>query len=136
MTSRHLLENYSYTGIADATVYKDPVARRLISNYLVIFEGLVRAMQLQERPSEALRIIKVAENTIPPESVGGDVWYSLMHSSYRQLAVSFLRAGNRDSAALCLEELIRICPHEEERKRLREDLQSLKTLSETKAQGE
>ncbi len=71
LTSRHLLENYSYTGIADATVYKDPVARRLISNYLVIFEGLVRAMQLQERPSEALRIIKVAENTIPPESVGG-----------------------------------------------------------------
>lgn len=130
-TSRHLLENYRYTGIADATIYKDPVARRLISNYLVIFEGLVRAMHLQERPSEALRIIKVAERTIPPESVGSDVWYSLMHTSYRQLAVSYLRAGKRDSAALCLEELIRVTPHEEERKRLRLDLESLTTPSES-----
>ena len=130
-TSRHLLENYRYTGIADATVYKDPVARRLISNYLVIFEGLVRAMHLEERPSEALRIIKVAETTIPPESVGSSVWYSLMHTSYRQLAVSYLRAGKRDSAALCLEKLIRVTPHEEERKRLRLDLESLTTPSET-----
>ena len=88
-------------------------------------------MHLQERPSEALRIVKVAERTIPPESVGSDVWYSLMHTSYRQLAVSYLRAGERDSAALCLEELIRVTPHEEERKRLRLDLESLTTPSDT-----
>ncbi len=125
LTSRHLLENYRYTGIADATVYKDPVARRLISNYLVIFEGLVRTLHLQERPSEALQIIRVAESTIPPEAVGREVWYSLMHESYRKLAVSFLRAEKRDSASLCLEELIRISPHDEERKQLREHLQFL-----------
>ena len=140
LTSRHLLDNYRYTGISDETVYKDPVARRLISNYLVIFEGLVRALHLQDSPSEALRVIQVAENTIPPESVGADVWYSLMHSSYRQLAVSFLRAGKRDSAILCLEELIRINPNEEERKRIREDIQFLvpavKTRSEDEAVGD
>ena len=136
LTSRHLLENYRYTGIADATVYKDPVARRLISNYLVIFEGLVRALHLQDRPSEALRIIRVAESTIPPESVGQEVWYSLMHDSYRQLAVSFIRAGKRDSAILCLEELIRISPHEEERKRLREHIESLQTPPETEAEAD
>ncbi|MDE2888029.1 MAG: DUF2723 domain-containing protein [Gemmatimonadota bacterium] len=123
LTSRHLLENYRYTGIADATVYKDPVARRLISNYLVIFEGLVRTLHLRERPSEALQIIRVAESTIPPEAVGREVWYSLMHESYRKLAVSFLRAGKRDSASHCLEELIRISPHEEEKEKLREHLQ-------------
>ncbi len=50
LTSRHLLENYRYTGIADATVYKDPVARRLISNYLVIFEGLVRTLHRLQGP--------------------------------------------------------------------------------------
>ncbi len=125
LTSRHLLENYRYTGIADATVYKDPVARRLISNYLVIFEGLVRTLHLQNRPSEALQVIRVAESTIPPESVGREVWYSLMHESYRKLAVSYLRAEKRDSASLCLEELIRISPHEEEREQLREHLQFL-----------
>ena len=140
LPSRHLLENYRYSGIADATVYKDPVARRLISNYLVIFEGLVRALRLQDRPSEALQVIRVAESTIPPESVGREVWYSLMHDSYRQLAVSFLRAGNRDSATLCLEELIRISPHEEEREQLREHLQfvipAMKTRSEDEAVGD
>lgn len=136
LTSRHLLENYNYTGIADADVYKDPVARRLISNYLVIFEGLVRTLLLQERPSEALQIIRVAESTIPPESVGRDVWYALMHESFRQLAVSFLQAGNRDSATLCLEELIRISPHEEERKQLRESLQFLVPALKTRPEHE
>lgn len=131
LTSRHLLENYRYSGISDSTIYKDPVAQRLISNYLVIFEGLVRAMHLQNRPSEALRIIKVAESTIPPEAVGQEVWYSLMHDSYRQLAVSFLRAGKKDSASLCLEELIRINPYEQERKRLREHIQSLEAPAES-----
>ena len=136
LTSRHLLDNYRYSGIADNTIYKDPVAQRLISNYLVIFEGLVRALHLQERPSEALRIIRVAESTISPESVGQEVWYSLMHDSYRQLAVSFLRAGKRDSAILCLEELIRISPHEEEREQLREHLKDLQTPSETETGAE
>ena len=131
LTSRHLLENYRYTGIADPDVYKDPVASRLIGNYLVFFKGLVQAMHVQNRRSEALRIIKVAESTIPPEAVGQVFWYSLMHESYRELAVSFLRAGKRDSASLCLEELIRINPNEEERKRLRSDIRSLKTPSET-----
>ena len=136
LTSRHLLENYRYTGIADATVYKDPVARRLISNYLVIFEGLVRTLHLQNRPSEALQVIRVAESTIPPESVGQDVWYSLMHDSFRQLAVSFHRAGKRDSAIFCLEELIRLSPHEEERNRLRTVIQSLQTPTENEAEAE
>ena len=140
LTSRHLLENYRYTGIADATVYKDPVARRLISNYLVIFEGLVRTLHLQNRPSEALQVIRVAERIIPPESVGREVWYSLMHESYRKLAVSFLRAEKRDSASLCLEELIRISPHEEEREQLREHLRflipALKKGSEPEAEDE
>ena len=136
LTSRHLLENYRYSGIADPGIYKDPVARRLISNYLVIFEGLVRAAHLQDRPAEALRIIRVAERTVPPESVGSDVWYSLMHSSYRQLAVSFLREGKRDSAALCLEELVRISPHEAERQRLREDIEVLKAPAKTKTEAE
>ncbi len=140
LTSRHLLENYRYTGIADANVYKDPVARRLISNYLVIFEGLVRTLHLQNRPSEALQVIRVAESTIPPESVGREVWYSLMHESYRNLAVSFLRAGKRDSASLCLEELIRISPHEEKKEQLRENLRflvpTLKNGSEREAGDE
>ena len=140
LTSRHLLENYRFTGIADPGVYKDPVARRLISNYLVIFEGLVRTLHLQERPSEALQIIRVAESIIPPESVGREVWYSLMHESYRRLAVSFLHAGKRDSASHCLEELIRISPHEEEKEQLREHLQfyipALKKGSEPEAEDE
>ena len=131
LTSRHLLENYRFTGIADPDVYKDPVASRLISNYLVIFEGLVRTLHLQNRPSEALQVIRVAESIIPPESVGREVWYSLMHESYRKLAVSFFRAGKRDSVILCLEELIRISPDEDERERLRTYIQSVQTPSES-----
>ncbi len=135
LTSRHLLENYRYTGIADPGVYKDPVASRLISNYLAFFKGLVRAMDVQNRQSEALRIIEVAKRTIPPESVGQEVWYSLMHESYRQLAVSYHRAGKPDSASLCLAELIRICPYEGERKHLRAVIQSLKTTTETEPEA-
>ena len=135
LTSRHLLENYRYTGIADPGVYKDPVASRLISNYLAFFKGLVREMDVQNRQSEALRIIEVAKRTIPPESVGQEVWYSLMHESYRQLAVSYHRAGKPDSASLCLAELIRICPYEGERKRLRAVIQSLKTTTETEPEA-
>ena len=59
-----------------------------------------------------------------------------MHESYWNLAVSFLRAGKRDSASLCLEELIRISPHEEEREQLREHLKDLQTPSETETGAE
>ena len=135
LTSRHLLDNYRFTGIANPDVYKDPVASRLIGNYLIFFNHLVREMQVQNRRSEALRIIRVAESTIPPHAVGQVDWYSLMHDSYWNLAVSFHRAGKRDSAIHCLEELIRISPHEEERNRLRSHIQSLQSqpATETKA---
>ena len=136
LTSRHLLEKYRYTGIADPGVYKDPVARRLIGNYLVFFKDLVQAMDVRNRRTEALQIIDVAKRTIPPESVGSDAWYSLMHESYRQLAVSYHRDGKPDSASLCLEELIRICPYEGERERLRAVIQSLKTAAETEPEAE
>ena len=136
LTSRHLLENYRYTGIADPDVYKDPVASRLIGNYLIFFKGLVHAMQVRNRRSEALRIIRVAESTIPPHAVGQVDWYSLMHDSYWNLAFSFHRAGKRDSAGLCLEELIRISPHEEERKRLRTYIQSLQTPLKNEAEAD
>ncbi len=136
LTSRHLLENYRYTGIADPDVYKDLVASRLIGNYLIFFKGLVRALHLQNRRSEALRIIRVAESTIPPHAVGHVFWYSLMHDSYWNLAASFLSAGKRDSAILCLEELIRLSPHEEERNRLREHIESLQTPPEPEAEAD
>lgn len=135
LTSRHLLENYRYTGIADPDVYKDPVASRLLSNYLIFFKGLVQEMHVQKRRSEALRIIRLAESTIPPHAVGQVDWYLLMQESYRNLAVSFLRAGKKDSASVCLEELIRLSPHEEERNRLRMYIKSLQTPSENEAEA-
>ena len=136
LTSRHLLENYRYTGIADANGLQGPGCPAPHQQ----LPGDLRRTRAHAAPPgtarpKRCRVIRVAESTIPPESVGREVWYSLMHESYRKLAVSFLRAGKRDSASHCLEELIRISPHEEEKEQLREHLQfivpALKDSSET-----
>jgi len=109
-TAHNLLEVYHYNGIADSTVYKDTVARRLLGNYLVIFEGLVRAYIQQGLYSEAFRVLQKAETRVPPHAIDGLEAWSFLSERYRDLAKGFADAGNIDSAVLSVEELLRATP--------------------------
>ncbi len=122
-TARNLFEVYRYGGIADEAVYKDPVARRQITNYAITFAHLVQAYFQLKRYDEAFQTLQRAEQTVPPHAVGqenGDVWVSTA-GIYGLLAKRFSKAGQLDKAAACLEGLIRIRPDVENR----QDLEAL-----------
>ena len=76
---RHnLLEVYRYTGVADSTVHKDPVARRLLSNYLILFDGLIRAYIQLGMHKEAYDVLAELEERVPPYALDSPETYLIL----------------------------------------------------------
>ncbi|MFT5369571.1 MAG: hypothetical protein ACI8V2_004549 [Candidatus Latescibacterota bacterium] len=110
LTTENLLEKYRYTGVADSTINKDPVARRLLSNYLVIFAGLTQAYMQLGLPQDAFQVLTELEKRLPPHALDQpEAWH---HASqhYRDLAIQFAEAGEIDLALASLENLLRLGP--------------------------
>ena len=109
-TRRNLLEKYQYRGINEPNVYKDPVARRLLGNYLVLFEGLTQALTQMEDFGGAYEALRFAEANIPPHAMDDDrMWKSLSYR-YQDIARGYHERGDTDSAVVALEDLLRINP--------------------------
>ena len=110
-TRRNLLEVYRYTGVADSTVHKDPVARRLLGNYLILFDGLVRAYMQTGRYKSAYDILIELEKRVPPYALDvPDVWQQLAGRHYRDLALLFVESDDTALAISSLENLLRLGP--------------------------
>ena len=108
--SQNLMTKYRYRGVNDETVYKDPVARRLLGNYLVLFEGLVQAFVQVEQYANAMTTLAFAEQHIPPHALDdASMWVPLSYR-YRDIALGYQKAGKVDSAVVALERLISLNP--------------------------
>ena len=109
-TKRNLMKIYRYRGINQTELYKDPVARRLLGNYLVLFEGLTQALTQMEDLGGAFKALQFAEANIPPHAMDDSrMWQSLSYR-YRDVARGYHNRGNTDSAVVALEHLIRLNP--------------------------
>jgi hypothetical protein len=106
----NLKTTYLYRGIADSTVYKDPVARRLLGNYLVLFEGLVQAYIQTGDLGKAYDTILFAEKTIPAHALDESGIAQAVSFHFRDVAMKYRDRGNVDSAILSLEQLLRLNP--------------------------
>ncbi len=109
-TKRNLLEVYRYTGVADSTVHKDPVARRLLSNYLILFDGLTRAYIQLGRYKDAYDILIDLEKLVPPYALDIPETWQLVGRHYRDLAIYFAESGDIPLAVSSLENLLRLGP--------------------------
>ncbi|MDP6778741.1 MAG: DUF2723 domain-containing protein [Candidatus Latescibacteria bacterium] len=117
-TASGLFGRYRFEGVADRQVYKDPVARRLLGNYLVLFDGLTRAHLQNQSPGKALEVLQRAEELIPPHALDSPLTWASLASRYREVMRLYHEAGQTDSAVLCLEELVRVDPGVEDRDRI------------------
>lgn len=108
--SKNLLETYRYTSVSDSTVYKDPVARRLLSNYLVLFEGLTQAYIQHGLYKDAYQILQKAEERIPPHALDNRDAWQIAGRHYKDLAVKLSESGDFDLAVASLESLLRLGP--------------------------
>jgi hypothetical protein len=109
-TAANLLEVYRYTGVADSTIYKDPVARRLLGNYLVVFDALIRGYMQKGILTPAFQTLQVAEQILPPSAFGDDASWEFLYEHYWRLALRFAEAGRVDSARISALELLRTSP--------------------------
>ena len=107
---RNLLDVYRYTGVADSTVHKDPVARRLLSNYLILFDGLVRAYIRLGMHEEAYDVLAEVEKRVPPYALDFPETWQLVGQHYRELALYFYESGDVTRAVSALENLLRLGP--------------------------
>ena len=107
---RNLLDVYRYTGVADSTVHKDPVARRLLSNYLILFDGLVRAYIRLGMYSEAYEVLMEVEKRVPPYALDFPETWQLVGAHYRDIALYFYESGDATRAVSALENLLRLGP--------------------------
>lgn len=107
---RNLLEVYRYTGVADSTVHKDPVARRLLSNYLILFDGLVRSYIRLGMHEEAYDVLAELEKRVPPYALDFPETWQLVGQHYRALALYFYESGDVTRAVSALENLLRLGP--------------------------
>ncbi len=109
-TRRNLIETYRYRAINQPGIYKDPVARRLLGNYLVLFEGLTQALTAMKDYGGAYEALRFAETNIPPHAMDDDrMWKSLSYR-YRDIARGYHDRGDTDSAVVALEDLLRVNP--------------------------
>ena len=109
-TARNLLEVYRYTAVADSTVYRDPVARRLLGNYLVVFDALVRGYLQQGMITPALQTLLVAEKLLPQHAFGNDESWAFLTEHYWRMALRYAEAGRIDSAQIASDEFLRTNP--------------------------
>ena len=108
---RNLLDVYRYTGVADSTVHKDPVARRLLSNYLILFDGLVRAYLQMGMYKNAYDVLAELEKRVPPYALDvPEVWQQFAGRHYRDLAFRFADSNDIALAISSLENLLRLGP--------------------------
>ncbi len=107
---RNLLDVYRYTGVADSTVHKDPVARRLLSNYLILFDGLVRAYIRLGMHEEAYDVLAEVEKRVPPYALDFPETWQPVGQHYRELALYFYESGDVTRAVSALENLLRLGP--------------------------
>ncbi len=107
---RNLLDVYRYTGVADSTVHKDPVARRLLSNYLILFDGLVRAYIRLGMHREAYDVLLEVEKRVPPYALDFPETWQLVGTHYHALAIYFYESGDITRAVSSLENLLRLGP--------------------------
>ncbi len=107
---RNLLEVYRYTGVADSTVHKDPVARRLLGNYLILFDGLVRAYIRMGMHEEAYDVLVEVEKRVPPYALDFPETWQFVGEHYRALALYFYESGDITRAVSSLENLLRLGP--------------------------
>jgi hypothetical protein len=109
-TRRNMLATYRYRGINQTEVYKDPVSRRLLGNYLVLFEGLTQALTTMKQYGGAYEALQFAEANIPPHAMDDNrMWKSLSYR-YRDIARGYHDSGDIDSAKVVLEDLLRLNP--------------------------
>lgn len=108
---RNLLEVYRYTGVADSTVHKDPVARRLLSNYLILFDRLVRDYLQTGMYKSAYDVLAELEKRVPPYALDiPEAWQELGGRHYGELAQRFANAGDSALVIASLENLLRLGP--------------------------
>lgn len=107
---RNLLDVYRYTGVADSTVHKDPVARRLLGNYLILFDGLVRAYIRMGMHEEAYDVLVEVEQRVPPYALDFPETWQFVGEHYRALALYFYESGDITRAVSSLENLLRLGP--------------------------
>ena len=108
---RNLLEVYRYTGVADSTVHKDPVARRLLSNYLILFDRLVRDYLQTGMYKSAYDVLAELEKRVPPYALDiPEAWQELGGRHYGELAQRFAIAGDSALVIASLENLLRLGP--------------------------
>lgn len=107
---RNLLDVYRYTGVADSTVHKDPVARRLLGNYLILFDGLVRAYIRLGMHREAYEVLVEVEKRVPPYALDFPETWQLVGQHYRDLALYFYESGDVTRAVSALENFLRLGP--------------------------
>jgi hypothetical protein len=122
LTADHLMNTYRFSGVADPNVYKDDVARRLLGNYLVLFDGLIRAYLQQDQPGPAFQTLQKAEKLVPPYSLDTPMAWASMANHYRQTALKFAEAGRPDSALISLKELVRLDPGTSDREQIEETI--------------
>ena len=126
-TARNVLNTYRYEGVADSTVYKDPVARRLLGNYIVIFDALIRAYIREGLYTSAFQVLQQAEKRLPAHALDPPESWNLLAEHYRLLAAKFEKAGQIDSAVTCIEELLRVNPNARDREKIEQIVRTWKT---------
>lgn len=129
--SNNLLKIYQFTSVSDSTVYKDPVARRLLGNYLVLFEGLVQSYLKQGLYKKAFQTLQEAEKRVPPYAIDTPETWGILGRHYREIAIKLNEAGELDLALAALDELLRIGPKIKDRENLEAVIRSQKNKGKT-----
>lgn len=109
-SAHNLLNVYRYTNVADPGIYKDPVSRRLLGNYVVLFEGLSRAYMQSGMIKESFHILNELERYVPPHALDIPETWQIAGRNYRDLAIAFAETGEIDLALSALENLLRLGP--------------------------
>jgi hypothetical protein len=110
-TAANLTEKYHYRALRDTTVYKDPVATRLLSNYLIIYDAMLRALLQTQQYDRAYEALLFAEDSIPPGGLPGaeGSWQGLSRR-YWELAAAYKLAGQMDRSNDCVDHFIQTYP--------------------------
>ncbi|MEE2753962.1 MAG: DUF2723 domain-containing protein [Candidatus Latescibacterota bacterium] len=127
-TKRNLMKTYRYRGINQTELYKDPVARRLLGNYLVLFEGLTQALTHMEDLGGAFQALQFAEANIPPHAMDDSRMWQSLSNRYRDIAGGYHDRGDTDSAIVALEHLIRINPSVRDADKVESTIESWKAM--------
>ena len=116
-TEHNLTNVYQYNGFTDTATFKDPVARRLLSNYVWPFAQVAQNYIQQNKPTKALEILHQAKQAVSPQILDNEHQdtYLVLAELYRHLAIRFSDTGHLDEAITSLEGLLYFHPTIENR---------------------